>query len=172
MWGAVLWIGAAAGCGCPPAPCTSWARVEVRVDTWRAGTYDLSVQGDGLSLACTLDVLADGAPPTDFDVACNDRVDRMAYLQDTGLIGVAEAVLLKVPVPLEGPPDTVAVQVRHTAPQAGAEPTVLIEEAARPLSWVPRRPLAGSCAEDCVLAEIDLVVPDAASAGGTEGDGG
>lgn len=151
------------GCGCPPSPCRDWVYVDlVRDGDWQAGTWLLEMSASRLSLRCTVTIPVDGWAPTVLDVDCNDRVDRAAFLVDTGLWDGASPLRLQVPLTEDtaDEPPSARVVLRHTPP-GGAAADVSDETIALP--WRPGRPQAGACAADCLAAEVQVVVPDLTS---------
>ncbi len=152
---------AVSSCGCPASPCHDWVYVDLdRPTPWQAGTWSVVLTAEGLALDCTLTIPEDGWAPTLLDLACNDRVDRTAFVVDTGLWDGAERLRLRVPLEAEvdEEPTVARVVVQHTPVGDGAEAQV-VGDGEIALPWRASRPQAGVCAEGCRVAEVVVRVP-------------
>ncbi len=150
-------LGATAACTCPPSPCSSWLVVAVSAPPggWPSGRAEVSVEGGAVSLACTLSVPVDGAPPANVDVECSDSVLRGAFLLDTA--GSAAPDLVELQYAFKGGVPTSLRVVARTLPAGGAP---AVAEADVAPAWEAARPLAGQCAVGCLRATLAVVLPE------------
>ncbi len=131
------------------------AVIVVQADPWPAGTWDLALEAEGLSVRCTVDVPAAVGAPTLADVVCNDRVERSASVLDTASFFTLDAIELRAPVAPGVRPAEAQLVVGHTVDGVR---TVTLDEA-RALAWRPTLPRPGTCSTDCAAVSLDVVLP-------------
>ncbi len=131
------------------------AVIVVQADPWPAGTWDLALEAEGLSVRCTVDVPAAVGAPTLADVVCNDRVERAASVLDTASFFTLDAIELRAPVAPGVRPTSARLVVARTVDGA----RTVTEETERALDWRPVRARSGTCSTDCAAVSLDVVLP-------------
>lgn len=129
--------------------------LDVVDEPWRQGTYEMELAAEGLSLKCSLLVVEDGVPPSDFNIQCEGDAIFASSLYDTGSFGVDD-IYFKVPLTADSPPGEALLTSRWTS-APGAVPQLSIQTLN--LSWAPSLPTSASgCEFPCITTRVSGVL--------------